>query len=107
MLREKPEHYQQAHVLMPMVEKAVSHLKWLLVDQMDMWAICERISRSQRVIDHPSTLKLLVKVKLVGQMREDLVILMCLYLDLQAHVLNYSQLRDEHATDQLINILGN
>ena len=90
-----------------MVEKAVSHLKWLLSEQMEMWAICERMSRSQRVIDHESTLKLLVKVKLVGQMREDLMILMCLYLDLQAHLLNYSQLRDENATDQLINIVRN
>ena len=38
-------------------------------------------------------------------MREDLIIVMCLYLDLQAYILNYSQLRDESATDQLINIL--
>ena len=31
---------------MPMVEKAVGHLKWILIDKLDMWAIYEKIKCS-------------------------------------------------------------
>ena len=51
---------------MPLLEMAIDHLEDLLCNQLNMWAIFTRIKKMQRVVDYQSTLKTLVKAKLIG-----------------------------------------
>ena len=105
-LRKNPFQYQQAHKLMPMLEEALDLLEDLMCNQLNMWAVFQRIKKTQKVVDYATTLKLLVRARSCGQMREDVTLLMCRYLDFMEHLRQLAQLRDERASDSLIEMLG-
>lgn len=102
LLRKNPEKHQRAHKLMPMLEEAMDFLEDIMCNELNMWAVFQRIKKTQKIVDYMSTLKLLVRARLCGQMREDSILLMCRYLDLMEHLRQLAQLRDESATDSLI-----
>jgi hypothetical protein len=55
-------------------------------------------------MDYSSTLKLLVRARICSQIRQDMLILNCRYLDFKELARNIQQLRDEGTSDQLIQL---
>jgi len=103
-MRLNPQHHQRAHVLMPIFEDAFQHIKTLLCNQMNLPKIFSRIKRQYQQIDYPNTIKLLVRTRICAQIREDMTLLMCKYLDFMEELRNIQQLRDESASDFLLKV---
>lgn len=57
-------------------------------------------------IDYQGTLKILIRAKLAAQMREDMALLMCRYLDVMEELRQLQILREERASDNLISDLA-
>lgn len=103
-MRLNPQHHQRAHVLMPIFEDAFQYIQHLLCKQMNLPKIFSRIKRQYQQIDYPNTIKLLVRTRICAQIREDMTLLMCKYLDFMEELRNIQQLRDESATDFLLKV---
>jgi hypothetical protein len=80
-LRKAPGHYQRAHILMPIFEQAMDYLEDLLCNRIHLRRLFFKIKSQYVCIDHQNTLKLLIRAKLCGQLREDMTLILCKYLD--------------------------
>ena len=63
-LRNNAEGHQKAHILLPIFESTMEFLEDLLCGEMGIDHLFHRIKKSYKVIDHESTLKVLVRAKL-------------------------------------------
>ena len=103
-MRANPGHHARAHILMPIFEDAFQYIQHLLCNQMNLPKIFRRIKRQYQQIDYANTLKLLVRTRICAQIREDMTLLMCKYLDFMEELRNIQQLRDESASDFLLKV---
>ena len=103
-MRLNPKQHQRAHILMPIFEAAIQRIEHTLCAQMNLRRIFSRIKRQYHQIDYPSTLKLLVRTRICSQIKEDITLLLCKYLDFMEELRHIQQLRDEEATDNLLKL---
>ena len=87
---------------MPLYEVAIDFVDKLLVQDLGLPRLFLKIKQQYKQVDYPSTLKLLVRARIVAQIRNDALLLTCRYLDFMQCKTNIQQLRDENATDSLI-----
>lgn len=103
-LRLNPEGNSKAHILMPMYEVATEHLQYILVNQLGFPKFYLKIVKQYKRIDYQSTLKILVRARICSQLKQDATLLICKYLDFMVEQRNLEQLRDENASDKLIQV---
>jgi hypothetical protein len=90
--------------LVGLYEMAMTYVERVLCDDLKLNRLFFKVQRSYKVIAYQSTLKLLVRAKLVAQLKADLLIIICTYLDFLEQLEFTQQLRDEKAADNLIRI---
>lgn len=73
---------------MPIFETAIQHIEQTLCAEMNLRRIFARIKRQYHQVDYPSTLKLLVRTRICDQIREDVALLLCKYLDFMEELRN-------------------
>ena len=91
-------------MLMPMFEQAMDFLEDLLCNRMCMKRLFLKIKAQYQCIDYKNTLRLLVRAKLCGQLREDMGMVLCKYLDFMEELKQIQQLRDENVSDALLKL---
>ena len=77
----------------------------VLCTEMNIHSLYHKIKKAQLQLDYKSTLRLLVRAKLIAELKEDIYVVMCKYLDFMEEYRNIEQLRDENTSDQLISLI--
>ena len=66
---------------MPVYEQAMDFCQTLLCDELQMHWLFRKIKKQYNYIDYKGTLKLLVRARICGQIKNDLVVILSKYLD--------------------------
>ena len=103
MLRATPEQYRTAQSVSHMFHFALSFLYDLLHHDLAMPYLYEKIKRAHTVqLSYKSTVGILTRARIAQQLKDDLKLLLCKFLDIKANEKMIDQLRAEAVSDGLV-----